>query len=183
LADKGLKWDLIKMELRMGAISYSKFIAKQKRDNVKELLSKQVRLENCISANPTDELIKESEKVKNEIEEYNEEKARGAWLRSKAEWMEYGEKNSRFFLNLEKRNRQVKNIAKLINDKEDTITEQEDILQEELNYYKNLYTQPLDSGNRDEAKNFFMSENIPKISRKKMSPVRLIFLWRKLGKL
>jgi hypothetical protein len=39
-----------------------------------------------------------------EIEEYNNEKARGAFIRSKADWAEFGEKNSKFFLNLEKRN-------------------------------------------------------------------------------
>ena len=99
LADKGMKWDLIKMELRTGAISYSKFIAKNKRDNMKDLLQKQIELDNKVANNPTDEVIEELEANKNEIERYNEEKARGAWLRSKANWIEYGEKTVAFSLN------------------------------------------------------------------------------------
>ena len=38
--DKGLKWDLIKMEIRGFTIAYSKKLAKSKRDSEKILLSK-----------------------------------------------------------------------------------------------------------------------------------------------
>ena len=110
---KGLRWDIIKMELRSGAISFSKFNAKNKRDNIKNLLKKQVELENQISQDPSDQIIQEAESIKEEIEKYNSEKASGAWLRSKADWLEYGERNSSFFTKLENRNRQVKNIVTL----------------------------------------------------------------------
>ena len=53
--------------------------------------------------------------IKEQIEEYNKEKAIGAQIRSKADWTEHGERNSKFFLNLEKRNYQTKCITKLIN--------------------------------------------------------------------
>jgi hypothetical protein len=167
MEDKGLKWDIIKMELRSGAISFSKFNAKNKRDNIKNLLKKQVELENQISQDTTDQIIQEAENIKEEIEQYNSEKARGAWLRSKADWLEYGERNSSFFLKLENRNRQVKNIVTLIDEAGTIVTGQQDILNEELKFYKNLYTQPEDKGseNRDEIKEFFMSETIPKISK------------------
>ena len=87
-------------------------------------------------------------------------------LRSKADWMEYGEKNSRFFLRLENRNRQIKNISTLLDDNDKEITEQEMILKEEQSFYKNLYTQPDDTSvnARRVAKAFFLDEDIPKIS-------------------
>jgi hypothetical protein len=164
--DKGLKWDMVKMGLRTYAISYSKFLAKKKRDNIKLLLSQQHELDIKIAQSPTDELIEKAEKTKEEIEDYNKEKTRGAMLRSKADWMEYGEKNSRFFLRLENRNRQIKNISTLLDENDKEITEQEMILKEEQSFYKNLYTQPDDTSvnARRVAKAFFLDEEIPKIS-------------------
>jgi hypothetical protein len=166
IKDKGLKWDLIKMELRMGAISFSKFLAKNKRECIKELLKKQIELDNNIAGDPSEETLQEAEKVKVEIEKHNASKARGAWLRSKADWVEYGEKNSSFFLKLETRNKQIKNITALIDDQGKHITEPGEILDEELRYYKELYTQPPDStiADRENAKQFFFSEETPKIS-------------------
>jgi hypothetical protein len=150
----------------MGAIYFSKFLANDKRGKLKELLSKQIDLENDIAGNPTDETLQEAEKVKIEIEKHNADKTRGAWLRSKADWVEYGEKNSSFFLRLENRNKQIKNIAMLINDENKEIELQDEILEEELKYYTALYTQPddLNVGERDKIKTSFMSEEIPKVS-------------------
>jgi exonuclease III len=164
--DHGLRWDLIKMGLRMGTISYSKYIAKKKRDNIKELLIKQGDLEVQISDNPTDEILEQSEKIKEEIECYNREKTMGALIRSKAEWAEYGEKNCNYFLRLENRNKQIKNISSLLDDDGKTIDSQDKILAEELKYYAKLYTQPTETceNDRNKAKNFFLEEDIPKVS-------------------
>jgi exonuclease III len=162
--DKGLKWDVIKMELRMGAISYSKYLAKKKRDDMKELLIKLNETEMGIATNPSDELLEIATEIKDKIESYNAEKARGAMMRSKAEWVEYGEKSSSYFLRLENRNRQIKNITLLVDEEGKEIEGQKKILNEELRYYKNLYTQPADDIGRTEAKNFFLNEDIPKIS-------------------
>ena len=164
IGDKGLKWDVIKMELRSGAISYSKFLAKNKRNLMKELMEKQIKLENEIASDPSDEIINQSRMVKEELEQINAEKARGAMMRSKADWVEFGEKNTSYFLKLETRNKQVKNITKLIDDNEKEITDQNDILQEELDFYRKLYTQPKDANNREEIKQFFLNEDTPKIS-------------------
>jgi hypothetical protein len=109
------------MDLRRDAISYSKYIAKQKCDNFKNMLSEQKRLEDIIAVNPTDEVLEQAEAIKDDIEEYNSEKARGAQLRSKADWVEYGEKNNKYFLTLENKNRQIKNITMLLDDEEKEI--------------------------------------------------------------
>ena len=59
-------------------------------------------------------------------------------MRSKAEWIEGSEKNSKYFSNLEKRNAEKKNISKLIqNDKE--INKTADILRETKTFYENIY--------------------------------------------
>jgi hypothetical protein len=167
--DKGLKWDLIKMDLRSEAISYCKFLAKNRRDTLKEMLDQQVKLDIEIAKDPTDEILNTANSLKESIEKANAEKARGAMLRSKANWVEYGEKNNSFFLKLESRNRDIKNITYLLNDSDEVIQGQQEILDEELRFYKTLYTQPSESiierRKREQTKALFLGQGIPKISK------------------
>ena len=59
-------------------------------------------------------------------------------MRSKAEWIEGSEQNSKYFSNLEKRNAEKKNISKLIqNDKE--INKTADILRETKTFNEKIY--------------------------------------------
>ena len=65
------------------------------------------------------------------LKRITEQKVKGAIIRSKARWVEYGEKNTIYFLNLKKRRGEKKNINKLkLNDGAET-EDQEVILKEE----------------------------------------------------
>ena len=59
----------------------------------------------------------------------------GAITRSKAKWVEEGEKNTKYFLNLEKRNFNNKYIRKLITKNNEEITSLKDIINEEMQFY------------------------------------------------
>ena len=81
------------------------------------------------------ELLKEKKKI---LEEINAKRTEGILIRSKAEWVEGAEKNTKYFSNLEKRNAEKKNISKLIkNDIE--IVKTKDILTETKQFYENIY--------------------------------------------
>lgn len=54
--------------------------------------------------------------LQNELDNIYEEKARGAFIRSRQKWMEAGEKNTKYFFGLEKRNREITSVNKLIID-------------------------------------------------------------------
>jgi exonuclease III len=149
--DKGLKWDLIKMELRSSTICFSKTKAKETRETIKEVILNVERLEKEISDQASDENLKEYNDGKKYIENYNNEKANGIMLRSKTNWIEHGERNTKFFLNLEKRNYQMKCITKLIDDQEKEINEPNQILEYEESFYKNLYSIP-EAGQINEQK-------------------------------
>ena len=58
-------------------------------------------------------------------------------------WAEAGEKNTRYFLRLENRHAVKKAISRLVNDQNQTITDQKEILKEISDFYRNLYMQPL----------------------------------------
>jgi hypothetical protein len=162
----GLKWDLIKMEIRASTICYSKNKALKNRNNIKEIMKKLTDLEKDMTENPTDEQIQQVNEYKSEIEIYNNEKAAGILMRSKADWAELGERNTKYFLNLEKRNYKKKCITKLIKDNKEEITGKQDILNYENDFDKQLYTEPktCNETNREELLALFNTNNIPKIS-------------------
>ena len=85
------------------------------------------------------------ENLNTELEEFRAEYMRGLLVRSKAKWMEDGEKPSKYFCALEKRNYINKNITKLIDGTGSNIVDQADILQEVKSFYVNLYSSKEDS--------------------------------------
>ena len=63
------------------------------------------------------------------MEHIYDERARGIYVRSKAQWVEDGEKSSKFFFSLEENRSEKKVLQKLIVDG-DEIPEQDAILKE-----------------------------------------------------
>ena len=162
-----LTWDLIKMEIRSSTICFSKNKSTKNRNNLNETIQKLTTLEKSMAAMPTDIQMEQIHAYKSEIEAYNNEKSAGILIRSKADWTELGEKNTRYFLNLEKRNYNNKCITKLIKDNKEEITEKEEILTYEHNFYKKLYSNPNDcnEAEREELFKLFNDETILKISQ------------------
>ena len=67
------------------------------------------------------------------------DKLQGLIIRSKSNWVEQGEKPTRYFLNLESRNYLNKTI-KRVDCNGNIITNQKEILAEVKNFYENLYS-------------------------------------------
>ena len=60
-------------------------------------------------------------------------------IRSKAQWYEFGEKNNKYFYNLEKINHKKKHITLLIKEDGNIVHEPKQILEEEERFFKKLY--------------------------------------------
>ena len=89
------------------------------------------------------------ESIKGEIKSIEKEKIRGLIVRSRCPWVKEGERNSQFFLKLEKQNFLNKKISQLranIN----LITDPRDILQCEAKFFKQLYSQDTQKTDIDE---------------------------------
>ena len=140
LEDKSLKWDMIKCEIRGATVSYSSHLAKQRRSDERQLNSKLKTLEEEIdkSVNPEQKLIDEYNCTKEELEKIELHKTHGLLIRSRADWIEDGEKNTKYFLQLQNRNYKTKHIKTIIKD-EKAITAPKDILAEEKCFYETLY--------------------------------------------
>ena len=122
------------MEIRGRSISYSSFKKKQANlheDNLKvsiELLEAE-----------TDPDHEKLDRLRKDLETIRVKKVKGSLIRSRAKWIEEGEKPSSYFLNLENRNFTSKIIPKIQADNGDIISKQEDVLSEVRLFYEKLY--------------------------------------------
>ena len=159
LQDKNLLWDFIKCQIRSKTISYSKYIAKEARKHELEVQRSLDLLEKQIVNDPSK--LPDYYKIKLEWESFQNKKAEGIIMRSKAQCVEEGEKNTKYFLNLEKRNFNAKHIKTLILPNGQLESKPENILQEQEKFYKSLYasTVSLDPS----TNNFTSNPEIPKL--------------------
>ena len=142
LTNLNLKWEMIKMEIRSLTIPYAKKKARNVRNLEKQLESRIESLESKINANPddgTDAEQQEYERLKTELRRIYEKRADGAILRSKIRWIEHGEKPTKYFFNMERRNYNKKTITELTVAGGTTISNDDDILEEIRGFYENLY--------------------------------------------
>ena len=84
-SDLGLKWDVIKMEIRSFTVQYSKRKARSEKDKEKQLLIKLNDLQEklCFSRNDLN-LLNECYTLKAKLEKLSNQKIQGTILRSKA---------------------------------------------------------------------------------------------------
>ena len=104
LDDLGLKWDLIKMEIRQFTIKYSKIKAKNKKNDEAALQNIVNELMKKCEQNPSDKrILNELYAAKLRLQTIMQQKTKGFILRSNARWHELCERNSRYFFNLERK--------------------------------------------------------------------------------
>jgi len=160
--DKGLKWDLVKCKLRSTIISYSIHKSKTKKEYEGKLLkaisSKEIELAD--SGDP--EVLEQLESLKQEHDSIQKERAQGAIIRSKAEWASEGEKNTSYFLKLEKHNAQVKHIKMLVTDK-GIVECPKEVLGAEKEFYEKLYTEECDRQSSFENSPFLVDGIVTKV--------------------
>ena len=150
-------WEIIKGGIRNETIKYASF--KKKEQNKKEIqLNEEInKIKNNLmkgNVNEEDDLKRLKEKDQ-ELQNLYELEIKGYIIRSKADYIEGGEKNTNYFANLEKKRSDAKTLHKLVkNDKE--FTKQKDILEEVKSFYENMYTEK----NVDIEKMETMSKNI-----------------------
>ena len=122
----------------------------------------------CNDTNLNDEILKEFEGLKIELNEIYSTKGREAMFRSKVKWVEQGEKPTKYFFNLEKRNYEKKIITQLKISDGEIISDIKQINKEIEEYYKSFLASkvpPEDHENINELFNSFVEalEN-PKLS-------------------
>ena len=133
--DDQLFFETLKLQIRGTTIPYA---AGKKRERIRQ--EKQIEEEINILQKDVDE--KHSQETNNKLKSKQMElqKIREYKMRSRVNWAAKGEKNSKHFLSLERRNYTNKIMTKLILDNNEEITSQEDVIKEQTRFYKTLYT-------------------------------------------
>ena len=99
------------------------------------------------------------------LELFYEERVKGIILRARARWYEHGERSSKYFLNLEKRNHVKKHIRKLTVNNSLTTDPCTILSAEQKRFYKDLYKSRSKDAEKDGAIDDFPSKlRIPKLS-------------------
>ena len=152
--------DVLLMELRGKAISYSSYKHKERNKTEKELIERITLMETNLQESNLESL----EKLKSQLNEIRQEKLKGHAIRSRAKHIDKGEKPTKYFCGLEQHNYVSKTINKV--EKEDgTIkTDQNDILKETELFYKTLYTKKQDSCDNIEIDTYIESDIVTKLS-------------------
>ena len=132
------RWDSVKMIVIAESQEFSRLVASRNRQTAQHLETIVEDLESklALSANETDLLL--LEKTKSELEQFYESKRQGAIFRSRVRWYNEGEKNSKYFLNLEKCRSASKGMS-CASTENGTIVNPIYILQEQELFYTTLY--------------------------------------------
>ena len=133
--------------------------AKSKRDEEYALLSGMIKLQCKLQTEYNDSLRSELERIKTKLSKIASVKTRGTIIRSRARWYEFGEKNSKYFYNLEKANQRKKHVTSLKINDDTKLTDPKEILEEEERFFKQIYTSRNTNPNGSEFIEFFNAEN------------------------
>ena len=138
--DKGLLWDLIKYKIRQVTMKYSKTKAKERRSRLCEIENKLKECQEIFDSNPTENNAVQLETIKSEYNSLYDYIIQGNVIRSRANWYEHGEKNNKYFLNLESRKMSNSCVRKLFDKGGKLITNPKSILSELYDFYTELYS-------------------------------------------
>ena len=161
--NKNVLWEYLKCQIRTDTMVYASQKAKIKRAKEIELENRLENLEQNLQNNENNFL--KYQLLKNEWEDIQRERTNGIMVRSKAKWVEYGEKNSKYFLNLEKQNYNIKYIKKIIKPDGTEIHNPNQIIDEQVNFYSDLYRSKKDTHVDENLLDTFLTNNsnIPKL--------------------
>ena len=151
---------MIKLQIRDTSIKYSKAKTKKMKSKEADVESEIAALERQFesSTNNDKEALAEQLRVKKiELENIIEYKTKGAIIRSKARWYNEGEKNNKYFLNLENRHCKKKTIMQIKTKDGVSLTNDPDILKECNSFYGDLYTSKQTKITGNLEKNVFCS--------------------------
>ena len=131
------------MEFRSTAISYGKNKSKLTHVREEEAKSRLEELDRTVCNNfnspGIDLVLNEYDNLKAELQSIYEKKGRSAIFRSKCRWVEEGERPTKYFFNLEKKNYNKKTITELHGEDGITINNEKQILDSIEKYYSQLY--------------------------------------------
>lgn len=158
--DDQLFLDTLLMEVRGESLSYSSYKNKQRNKREKELIKTINDLENCADESNMEQI----EILKTELCDIRNYKMKGHMIRSKAQYIDQGEKPTKYFCGLEKHNFVSKVISKVVKEDDRVLTDQSEILKETESFYKKLYENKDDTLENINIEEYMQNTKINRLS-------------------
>ena len=159
-----LLWEMIKMKAREQSLKYAAAkkakALKREEDLEKAINNLQLQIETTSDNEGAKQL--ELERKKAELENIIEYRTKGAILRSKCRWYNEGERNTKYFLNMEKRHYKQGVISQLKTNDDETVNSGKEILNQCESFYKTLYSSQMNI-NDTYGDDMFFDKNNTKI--------------------
>ena len=131
-------WDNLKYKIKRFSQIFGKDLQKKKNLEYYKIQNKLQQISEKI-ATGEDVDISKYENLKLELSELEEEKCKGAILRSKAFWATESDKCTKYFLQLEKK-QESNCIKELYNEQSESVNDIDSILDVEYDFYSKLYS-------------------------------------------
>lgn len=138
-AEPGAHWEWTKYEIRRFTRAFEHRLREQNRRKEKQLNNLLISLTQRQDRGEG-ELEERLSSTRNALADIELSRAQKTIFRSRCNWSQYGERSSKYFLNLEKRKAQNKVISSLRNEEGRILTESKEILQYEHDFYQSLYS-------------------------------------------
>ncbi len=129
-------WEYLKFTIRKYSITFSKQLNEERKANETKLVTELLSFYSKLNWSVEDK--NKIQNLQSQLDVLYLNKAQGAYIRSRAKWIENGEKNTPYFSNLEKRRQDRNEISSLILNREEC-TEPKHIAKEVMEFYSNLY--------------------------------------------
>jgi len=126
--------------MRAHTIQLAKRRARERNERDQNLQEEYAKAKSIFEADPNDRNANSLNSAEDTLELFYEEKVKGIIIRARARWHEHGEKSTKYFLNLEKRNHIRKHMRKL-NINSSITTDPFNILNKQRRFYQELYTE------------------------------------------
>ena len=110
-----------------------------------------------------DQALNEFDNLKTELQTIYTRKGNAAIFRSKCRWVKNGERPTKYFFNLERRNYNKKTISELRMEDETIIKNETQVLDAIKNYFNDLYTSAC-SAKQEEYDSFIQELRLAKLS-------------------
>ena len=142
-----MKWDYCKIQIKEATIGYSKQKAIHRKNEIAKLRShlRNLQMELTHSTDRDiqfqNNLIDQVNDSKLALDMYALYEAKGAQTRARVKWIEEGEKNTKYFLGLEKSNQTAKTMVALKDTNGQIYTNKDDIIRIQQQFYQNLYSE------------------------------------------
>ena len=161
-----LRWEMIKLYVRMGTIQFASSRSKSIENKLRIYEQKVSTFEKQLDNNEFDteifseeQILKRIEELKSEIQIIMDYKTAGAVIRTRSDWLEFGEKSSKYFFNLEQNIAARKNRFKL-RDNTGITSDPKRILEIQRSYYAHLFK----SSNTKIDEEYLASAELPTIT-------------------